>query len=339
MVVTQRVHPEVVDLLAADCEVVVNPEPAPWPEVELLARLSVAEAMLAFMPDRVDAELLASCPRLRIVAGALKGADNFDVDACTRAGVWVSVVPDLLTAPTAELAVGLLLGVSRHLLAGDRRVRSGQFRGWRPVLYGTGLAGSTVGLYGLGAIGRAIARRLAGFEPTVLYTDRRRLNAAEEEALGVRYAAPEALVARSDFLVLGVPLTGETLHLVDRDFLARMRPGAYLVNPCRGSTVNEAAVAQALESGHLAGYAADVFEMEDWAREDRPRGVHPGLLAAIDRTLLTPHLGSAVADVRRAIELEAARNVRETLAGRQPPGAINRPDARAVARKEKAVPC
>src|SRR5205085_9552568 len=124
-----------------------------------------AEAIMAFMPDRLDADLLDACPRLRIVAGALKGYDNFDHAACTKRGVWLTIVPDLLTVPTAELTIGLMIAVGRNILPGDRLVRTGTFRGWRAQLYGTGLEGSTVGIIGMGAVGRAIAERLRPVYP------------------------------------------------------------------------------------------------------------------------------------------------------------------------------
>jgi len=135
VVVTNWVHAEVVGLLAATCAVDANSGPVPWPRAELLRRASAADALLAFMPDHVDADFLTHCPRLRIVAGALKGYDNFDAGACEAHGVWLTVVPDLLTEPTAELTVGLMIALARNLIAGDRLVRGGGFAGWRPILY------------------------------------------------------------------------------------------------------------------------------------------------------------------------------------------------------------
>ncbi|MGQ9366067.1 phosphonate dehydrogenase [Azospirillum sp. A39] len=325
IVVTNRAFPETLERLAAVGRVVANTADDPWPRQRLLAELADADAVMAFMPDRVDAAVLAAAPRLRVVACALKGFDNFDVEACTRAGVWVTVVGDLLTVPTAELAIGLMIAAGRFLLPGDRHVRSGRFDGWRPALYGTGLAGSAVGLLGMGAIGRAIAERLSPFGATVRYWDRSRLPADAERALAVEAVELDALLATSDFVVSALPLTPETRHLVGRDAIARMRPGALLVNPSRGSVVDEIAVADALASGRLGAYAADVFAMEDWALEDRPRDVPAALLAQTDRTVFTPHLGSAVTATRRAIEREAADSIADALAGRAPRGAVNQP--------------
>ena len=283
----------------------------PWPEAERRARAARADALLAFMTDRVDAAFLTAAPGLRIVACALKGADNFDLAACRARGVAVSLMPDLLTAPTAELAIGLAIGLGRHLLAGDAAVRGGGFAGWRPVLYGQGLDGATVAVLGLGALGAAICGRLAPFGCRLLGVDPAR--AAPE---GVAALPLDAALAEADLVIAALPLTPQALHLLDAARIARMRPGALLVNIGRGSTVREAAVAEALEVGHLGGYAADVFELEDWALAARPRAVDARLLAH-PRTLFTPHLGSAVEGVRRAIEQRAAANIADVLEGRE----------------------
>jgi phosphonate dehydrogenase len=286
---------------------------------------------MTFMPDRVDEAFLRACPQLRVVGCALKGYDNYDVEACTRHGVWITNVPDLLTIPTAELTIGLLIGLTRNLLAGDRFVRSGAFNGWRPMLYGSGLTGRTLGLIGMGAVGQAIAARLQGYELNLLYDDPRPLVPELEARWQLTRVSRDALLRQSDFVVPMVPYRPDTLHLIDAQALAAMQDGTYLINACRGSVVDEEAVADALASGKLAGYAADVFEMEEWARPDRPRVIPPRLLADTARTLFTPHIGSAVDSVRLAIEMEAATNILQTLRGEVPQGAINRPLARATA--------
>jgi phosphonate dehydrogenase len=321
IVVTHPVFPEVEQRLRGLGEVVVNRSGAPWRREEGVARLHDADAMLAFMTDQVDAELLGRTPRLKIIACALKGYDNFDVEACTRAGIWLSVVPDLLTIPTAELAVALTLGLNRHLLAGDDRVRSGHFDGWRAELYGFGLQDAKVGIAGLGKVGLAVAKRLQGFGALLSGFDERPV--ADLAERGITQVGWDELVQQSHVIILALPLNARTLHIVNGDALSRMRRGARLVNVGRGSVVDEAAVAQALEEGGLAGYAADVFEMEDWAREVRPRSISPRLLALRDRTLFTPHLGSAVRATRLAIENAAADAIVAVLSGSAPPNAVN----------------
>jgi phosphonate dehydrogenase len=324
VVLTHRVHPEVLADLSPHCEVLANETPETLERSELMRRMRDADAMMAFMPDWIDAGFLAACPRLKVIGAALKGSDNFDVDACTARGVWLTRVPDLLTEPTAELAIALALGVARRVRAADAWVRSGRYGGWRPELYGLGIAGSTLGIVGLGAIGRALAARLRGWGARLLYTERALLLPSEEQALGVQRASLAELLAQADLVFLALPLTAETLHTIGPSELAQMKRGAFLVNPCRGSVVNEAAVLEALQRGQLGGYAADVFEMEDWSRADRPRRIDPALLEHND-TLFTAHIGSAVGKVRLEIERRAARNILQALAGEVPEDAINDP--------------
>lgn len=326
VVVTHRVHDQVKQLLTLSCDVVANDALESWPAEKLRKFAADAEALMIFMPDRIDEQLLAHCPKLRIVSAALKGPDNIDIEACSRRGVWVSIAPDLLSEPTAELALTLALGLTRNVAAGDRMVRGGEYKGWRPVLYGSGLAGNTIGILGMGKLGQAFARLLGGFKSSrIIYHDPAALSPVEEAMLGIGRTTFEQLIARSDVLVVLAPLTAATLHRINAETLGKMKRGAYLVNVGRGSVVDEAAVADALASGHLAGYAADVFEMEDLSRRDRPAAIHPALLKNTQQTLFTPHLGSAVARVRLEIELAAARNILQALKGERPRDAINQP--------------
>lgn len=329
VLVTHWIHAPAVDYLGEHAEVVANTGRDTWPRARVLDLARDCDAMMAFMPDAVNDAFLAQCPRLRIVAAALKGPDNFDIEACTRRGVWFTLVPDLLTVPTAELAAALLLGITRRVLEGDDHVRSGRFRGWRPELYGCGLAGRTLGIIGMGAVGRAIVERLAPFGMRFLYADPRA--ATFPRAVKIARTGVAELLAGSDFVMPLTHLEPATYHLIDAAALARMKRGAFLVNAGRGSLVHEAAVAASLAAGHLAGYAADVFEMEDWAIEARPRDIHPALLADRTRTLFTPHLGSAVDETRREIAMDAARNIVEALQGRKPHGAVNEPSGKAAA--------
>jgi phosphonate dehydrogenase len=323
VVITHRVHDPVKQLLSRQCAVIANDELDSWLPEKLLHEARDAEGLLAFMPDKIDGGFLAHCPRLKVVAAALKGHDNIDVEACSHHGVWVTVVPDLLSQPTAELALALTLGLVRNVAPGDRVVRGGSFRGWRPILYGGGLTGKTVSVVGMGRLGQAFARLLAGFNCRIIYHDPVHISPVQEAYLGIGRATLDQVLSQADVLVLLVPLIESTLHLIGDEVLRKLKPGAYLVNVGRGSVVDEAAVARALERGHLAGYAADVFEMEDWARPDHPGSVHPALLANADRTLFTPHLGSAVARARLEIEMSAAESILQALRGERPRDAIN----------------
>ncbi len=323
VVITHRVHAPVKQLLAEHYEVVANNSGESWPPAKLLEQARDAVGLLVFMPDKIGDAFLEHCPKLRVIAAALKGYDNIDAAACTRRGVWVTIVPDLLSQPTAELALALILGLNRNVVPGDRLVRSGKFQGWRPVLYGGGLIGKTVGIVGMGKLGQAFVRLLAGFNVKIIYHDPVHMSPVQEAFLGIARATFDQVLAQSDILVVMIPLTSPALHLINAETLARSKKGAYVVNVGRGSVVDEAAVAQALDQGRLAGYAADVFEMEDWARANHPSSIHPGLLAHADQTLFTPHLGTAVDRARLEIELSAARSILQALRGERPADAIN----------------
>jgi phosphonate dehydrogenase len=327
VVVTHWVHPEVCDYLARFCDPVVpTRDEGVWPRSKVVELAVDADGLVVCMADCIDEAFLDGCRRLRVVSATLKGYDNFDADACARRGVWLTIVPDTLIASTAELTVGLMIGIMRRVFEGHQHVRSGHFAGWRPQFYGATLQGATVGVIGMGQLGQAVARRLGGFEARIVYHDAQRLDPDTERALAVSYLEWDELVEGSDVLVVLLPLTQQTRHLIGDSLLHRMRPGAVLVNTGRGSVVDELAVAEALETGHLGGYAADVFAMEDWALPGHPSGI-PDRLLCHPRTLFTPHLGSAVDDVRRQMSLQAAHQVRQVIEGRNPDCAVNEPVA------------
>ena len=323
IVATSRVFPQTRSLIEAHARFVSSNVETPLDRHAALEAARDADGLMVFMTDRIDAGFLAACPRLKVIGAALKGYDNIDVDAATHAGVWVTVVPDLLTTPTAELTIGLMLALGRHIVTADATIRAEGFAGWRPRFYGAGIAKSTVGLVGYGAVGQAIAARLRAFDCRLLAYDAMR----SPQGNGVEPCDMPSLLAQSDWIVLATPLTPYTAKLIDVEALARVKRGARLVNPARGSLVDEDAVADALASGHLAGYAADVFACEDWARADRPPTIPKRLTDPGAPTVLTSHLGSAVADTRRQIECAAAGSILEALAGHPPTGAINTPGA------------
>jgi phosphonate dehydrogenase len=319
IVITNPVHDAVRARLEAVGRVEMNSSTEPWTPAQLALRMRDADAMMGFMTDCVDHALLARSPRLRVVACALKGFDSYDVEACAHAGVWLTIVPDLLTEPTAELAIGLAISLARNVMQGDAEVRSGQFHGWRTRLYGTGLADASVAVVGLGRVGQAIISRLSGFGCARLIgvdpVNRRR---------GVETLLLDQALAQADFVFVAAPLTARSRNLLNLARLAICKPGQFIINVGRGSVVDEEAIADALDAGLLSGYAADVFAFEDWALADRPATIHARLLARAN-TLFTPHLGSAVRQVRLAIEQRAADNIIAVLQGREPVDAINQP--------------
>jgi phosphonate dehydrogenase len=323
VVITHWVHPEVIEFLSQSCEVVANPTRDTLPREEILRRAADAEGLMVFMPDSVDSAFLDACPKLKVIAGALRGYDNFDVNACRDRHIWFTIVPDLLAAPTAELTLGLLIGLGRRMLEGDAYIRSGDFAGWRPIFYSPGLLHKTLGIVGMGKLGRALAQRLQGFDMTLIYTDPVLLPPELEQQWNITSVDFDTLLGTSDYVVLMTPLQPSTFHVINREAIAHMKPGSILVNPSRGSVVDEDAVADAIASGHLAGYAADVFEMEDWARPDRPRAIEPRLLSDRQRTFFTPHLGSAIEEVRLDIAMDAAMHLVNAIQGESPKGAVN----------------
>lgn len=276
--------------------------------------LGNAEALIALLTTRVDEALLDRAPRLRVVANAVVGYDNVDLAACRRRGIVVTNTPDVLTDATADLTLALILSVVRRLPSAEASLRAGEFHGWRFWDYlGDDLAGATLGIFGLGRIGRAVARRARAFGMEIVYTTRSDVPPEVERELGARRVAWEELLSASDVLSLHAPLTADTRHLLDRSALLRMKAGSYLVNTARGPLVDEEALAGALRSGHLAGAGLDVFEREPH--------VHPALLDLPNVTLL-PHIGSATRQTRTRMAMTAARNVHAVLSGDPPPNPV-----------------
>jgi phosphonate dehydrogenase len=325
VVVTHWVPPEVAAYLREFSAPVIPPEdPGVWPVPQVPGLAGDAEGLIACMADRVDDAFLARCPRLRIIAATLKGYDNFDAAACARRGVWLTIVPDTIIPPTAELAVGLAIGIMRRVGEADRAIRAAGFEGWRPRLYGSSLAGATAGIIGMGDLGQSIARLLRAFGARIVYADPRPLPPDRHQELAAAHLGLDQLMSASDLIVAAVPLIPATRGLLGPDTLRLARPGTFLVNVGRGSVVDEEAVADALDENRLGGYAADVFAMEDWALPGRPAAI-PARLLSHPRTLFTPHLGSAVSDIRRMMSLTAARQVRQALSGCRPDHAVNEP--------------
>jgi glyoxylate reductase len=302
--------------LADHHEVRVRPPGPPLAGRELAAFVGTADALICLLGDRVAAEVFALCPRLKIVANYAVGVNNVDLEAARTSGVWVTNTPDVLTAATADLTWALILAVTRRVVEGDRLLRAGGFAGWRPdFLLGEGLQGRTLGLVGLGRIGKAVAKRAAGFGVRVLYASPNPLPAVE--AAGAEYAGDiDALAPRADILSLHCPLTTQTRYMIDSRRLHMLPRGALLINTSRGEVVDEAALVEALEDGHLGGAGLDVYENEPT--------VHPRLIGRNDVVLL-PHLGSATREARAAMADVAVENVLAVLAGGVPPAPVVTP--------------
>jgi glyoxylate reductase len=286
------------------------------PREELLRRVAGRDGLLALLTERIDAELLdAAGPRLRIVANYAVGFDNVDVGECTRRGILVSNTPDVLTETTADLAWALILAAARRVAEGDRFLRSRRRWIWGPLMMlGQDVHGKVLGIVGFGRIGRAVARRAAGFGMRVRYHSRNPAPEEVERELGAERRTLEELLAEADVVSLHCALTPETHHLIGAEQLRRMKPTAILVNTARGPVVDEAALADALARGEILAAGLDVFEREP--------EVHPRLLE-LDNVVLVPHLGSATVETRVAMGMVAADNLLAAFEGRRPPTLVN----------------
>jgi glyoxylate reductase len=311
IVVTRRIPEPALDLLRQSGGTWVSPHDRPLEPDELHAAVSGADAVVTMIHDRVDDALLdAAGPGLRIVANVAVGYDNVDVGACSRRGVVFTNTPDVLTEATADVALALILAATRRLGEGERLIRSGRPWSWNMFFHlGTGIQGKTLGIVGLGQIGRATARRARALGMEIVYSGPRRADPVVEAELGAGYLSFEELLSIADVASLHCPLTPETRHLIDASALGRMKPTAFLINTTRGPVVDENALVDALRAGTIAGAGLDVFEREPL--------VHPGLLE-LENVVLLPHLGSATVETRTAMGVLAAQNVVAVMRGDRP---------------------
>jgi glyoxylate reductase len=288
---------------------------APLGREELAARLKGRQGLVCLITDTIDAALLAECPDLKVVSNVAVGFNNIDVAAATARGVVVTNTPDVLTETTADFAWALLMATARRVVEADRYVREGRFTQWEfMVLLGGDVHGKTLGVVGFGRIGRAVARRAQGFGMRVLYQDAVAADPAVERELGATRTDIATLLRESDFVSLHTPLLPETRHLINAQSLRTMKRTAYLVNASRGPVVDEAALAQALKEGWIAGAGIDVFEREP--------EVHPGLLG-LANVVLAPHIASASSDTRVQMANLAVDNCLAVLEGKTPPTPVN----------------
>jgi len=306
---------EVLSVLKAEHEVETHEQGPPIKREDLLNSVEDEDGLLCMVTDRIDRELLDRAPKLKMIANYGVGFNNIDVAAASERGIPVSNTPDVVTEATADLTFALILSTARRVAEGDRRVKEGRFGYWVPFDFlGREVSGKTLGIVGLGRIGRAVARRAVGFNMPVIYHDRRRLDPSLEEDLGVSYSDMDTLLHQADFVSLHVPLTEETRHLIGPEELETMKPTAYLINTSRGSVVDEEALVEALRKGEIAGAGLDVYENEP--------ALTPGLVE-MKNTVLLPHVGSGTWETRTNIGLKAARNLLTGLRGERPADCIN----------------
>ena len=315
VLVTRTLFPEAHAILDGvfDAEYWTRPERIP--RAELLARVVDKDALVCTLREKVDEELLAAAPILRVASTVSVGYDNIDLPACTRHKVFATNTPGVLDDTTADFAWTLLMAVARRLIEGDTWMRSGTWPGWGPdQLLGSDVWGKTLGIVGFGRIGQRMAQRARGFQMRVLYTNSARAPVEVERELAAEHVSLDELLANSDFVTLHVPLNSGTRHLISAEALAKMKRTAYLINTARGPVVDEAALAAALDQRTIAGAALDVYEREP--------EVHPALLGRKD-VVLAPHIASATIETRTKMAVTAATNAAALFQGRRPPNALN----------------
>lgn len=313
--VTAKLSEEILSPLRPTHDLIVNPNDFPMSRVEVLDKVRDKDGLLCTISDRIDAELMDCAPRLKMIANFGVGYDNIDVPAATARGIKVSNTPGVLTDATADLAFSLILAVARRVVEGDSRTRSGKWGPWAPFGFlGSEVTGKTLGIIGLGQIGKEVARRAKGFRMPILYHNRKRIPENEELQLGAKYVDLETLLKESDFVSIHVLLNDQSRGLIGANELGLMKPSAFLINVSRGPVINENALVDALKAKKIAGAGLDVYEKEPKLAEG---------LAELNNTVLTPHIGSATIETRIAMGKLAVKNLSAGLNGQRPRNCLN----------------
>jgi len=311
ILITRRIPEEALRLLVPHFEVAHYDKPTAIPRRLLLSKIRDKEGLLCLLTDKVDRELLDMAPGLKAVSTYSVGFDHIDLAACAERRIAVTNTPGVLTETVADFTWALILAVARRVVEGDRFMRAGRYKGWDPLmLLGTDVHGKTLGIVGFGRIGQAVARRALGFGMRVLYYDTQRIFPEVERQFGARFADFKELLRQSDFVSLHTVLDAGTLHLIDEEALALMKPSACLINTARGPIVDERALAAALRSGRIRGAALDVYERE-------PSAV-PGL-GRLSNVVMAPHIASASEETRTRMGVMAAEGLLDVLVRRRRP--------------------
>ncbi len=311
---TRPLFPAAQQILNASCDVEYWTQPERISKEELFRRVKDKDGLVCLLTEKVNDELLRAAPKLRIAANVAVGFDNIDLPACTKRKVVATNTPGVLDETTADFAWTLMMAVARRIGEGEALARSGTWKGWDlDQLVGTDVWGKTLGVVGFGRIGRAVARRAAGFQMKVIYTDAIQASPEVENEAKAEYRDLNSLLAEADFVSLHVPLTSDTRAMFDGAKFSRMKPTAFLINTSRGPVVDEAALVYALESKKLAGAALDVYEQEPF--------IHSGLKRP--NVVLAPHIASASLETRTKMAVIAAENVVTFFKRKKPANMLN----------------
>lgn len=302
-------------LLSQEFDVTMHPDLRLLSKAEIIAGLAGKDALLSLLSDHIDADIIHSNPGLKIIANYGAGFNNIDVAAASARKIPVTNTPQVSTNATADLTWGLMLAVARRLVEGDKNTRAGKFGGWAPLYHlGTEVTGKTLGIVGMGNIGKAVARRAQGFEMPVIYYSRTRLSPEQEQQLNAEYRELKDVIAQADFLTFHVSYHPSLRHLIGAEQLASMKSTAFLINAARGPLVDEQALLAALQNKTIAGAGLDVYEFEP--------AVTAGL-EALDNVVLCPHLGNATVETRDQMAAIAAKNIIAVLKGQKPIDCVN----------------
>ncbi len=303
-------------LLEGEIDYKVWPKEEPPSQEELIENTRDCHGLVSLLTDKLDDEVFSHCPKLKIIAQYAVGYNNIDVQAATKRKIAVSNTPGVLTDTTADTAFALLMSVARRIPECDEYVKTGEWRvEWAPLMMlGTDVHHKTLGIIGMGRIGKAIAQRARGFEMNLIYSDTQRDEEVEKK-FGARFATLEELLRESDFVSVHVPLVPETKHLINAEKLSLMKKTAFLINTSRGQVVDEQALAQALEKKQIAGAALDVFEIEPLPRESQ--------LNKMKNVVLVPHIGSASKETREKMSEIACANIVDYFSGKKPRTCVN----------------
>lgn len=315
--IARRIPQKGLQMILEVCEAVIWPGELPPGKDELMRQVRGMDGILSLLTDRIDGEVMDEAGSgLKVISNHAVGVDNVDLAAATQRGILVGNTPGILTDTTADFAFALLMAAARRVVEGARCVRSGGWKTWDPLfMLGMDIHGATLGIVGFGRIGRAMARRAAGFGMRILYHDPIQKDDEETKRLGATKVELNHLLAESDFVSIHTPLTEATFHLFNQETLAKMKPDAILINTARGPVVDEQALFQALKERKLAFAALDVTEIE-------PIPMSSPLLE-LDNILITPHIASASHATREKMATMAAENLIAGLQGRQLPNCVN----------------
>jgi glyoxylate reductase len=311
--VTRKILEPGPTMLFKEFHVTMNKKPASPPRDEILRNIVNKDAILCSISERIDKEVMDRAgPKLKVISTLSTGYDHIDVEEARERGIRITYTGEVLSETTADLTFALVLAISRKIVRADNFVRQKKWTvGWAPDLFlGSNVYGKTLGLIGMGRIGKAVAKRAKGFDMNILYHSRRRLEPTLETEIGARYVDMDNLLRESDYISLHVDLNAESFHLIDESKLKRMKNTAFLINTSRGQVVEEKSLIKAIKSEWIGGAALDVFEKE-------PLDSNSPLMR-MENVVLLPHIGSATFEIRSRMSKIAAQNIIDILSGREP---------------------